>query len=169
MSEPVKYGEEWKLTVRKSPKDSAMPATAATRIHRPTSTPSPMATSPRAMTSPTVEAMGTRWEIRAWMGLEREAPTSWAWIEVGLAFSRNWGLASFWSPAKRKVTPRKSRSGRRNHPVATVPSGLVTDHMFAGGRPLSGVTGPRSSRATIQAASPDSGIARSGRRGPLPR
>ena len=105
----------------------------------------------------------------AWMGLERAAPTSWAWIEVGLAFLRNWGLASFWSPAKRKVTPRKSRRGRRTQPVATVPSGRVTDHMLAGDRPLSGVTGPRSSRATIQAASPESGIARSGRRGPLPR
>ena len=30
-----------------------MPATAATRINRPTSTPSPMATSPTAMTTPT--------------------------------------------------------------------------------------------------------------------
>ena len=72
-----------------------------------------MATSPRAMTTPTAGAMGTRWAIRPWMGLEWAAPTSWAWIEIGLELSKNWGLASFCRPAKRKVTPRKSRRGRR--------------------------------------------------------
>ena len=76
-----------------------MPATAATRINRPTSTPTPMATSPTAMTTPTAEEMGTRWLISAWMGLERTAPTSWAWIDVGLVVSRNCGLANFWRPA----------------------------------------------------------------------
>src|ERR1035441_6715981 len=48
MSEPVKYGDAWKLTVKKRPKDKAIPATAATRIHRPANIPRPMATSPRA-------------------------------------------------------------------------------------------------------------------------
>ena len=85
--------------MRKSPKDRAIPATAATRINRPTRIPSPMATSPTAMTAPTGEAMGTRWVIRAWMGLEWLAPTSWAWMEMGLAAWKNWGLASFWRPA----------------------------------------------------------------------
>ncbi len=60
MSDPVKYGDEWKLTVRKSPKERTMPATAATRTRRPASTPAPMATSPMAMTTPTAEEMGTR-------------------------------------------------------------------------------------------------------------
>ncbi len=129
MSDPVKYGEAWKLTVKKSPNERAMPATAATRVHRPTRTPSPMATSPREMSTPTVEAMGTRWLTSPWMGLEWEAPTSWAWIEDGLELLRKSGLANFWIPAKRKVTPRNTRSGISSHPVATVPSGRFSDHM----------------------------------------
>ncbi len=106
-----------------------MAATAATRIHRPTRTPSPMATSPRAITSPTAGAMDTRWERSPWMGLERSAPMSWAWMEMGLEERKKSGLASFWSPAKRKVTPRKSRSGSRYQPVAILPSGPRRLHM----------------------------------------
>ena len=70
------------------------------------------------------------------------APTSWAWIEVGLALLKNWGLASFWRPAKKKVTPRNSRSGSSNHPVGTVPSGRVTDHMLGPSRPDARSFGP---------------------------
>ena len=68
----------WKLTARKRLNERTIPAAAATRIHRPTSTPSPMATSPMAITTPTPGAMEIRWEIRAWMGLDREAAVSWA-------------------------------------------------------------------------------------------
>ncbi len=33
------------------------------------------------------------------MGLAWEAPTSWAWMEIGLALFKKLGLANFWSPA----------------------------------------------------------------------
>jgi len=46
--------------------------------------------------------MGTRWVMRAWIGLEWVAPSSWAWIEMGLDDLRKSGLVSFWSPAYRK-------------------------------------------------------------------
>ena len=62
------------------------------------------------------------------MGLERSAPTSWEWMEIGLEERRKSGLASFWHPANRKVTPRKRRRGRRYHPVAMEPSGRRTRH-----------------------------------------
>ena len=52
------------------------------------------------------------------------------------------GLASFWSPAKRKVTPRKSRRGTRNHPVAMVPSGLRSAHKSTGSGPTGIVPAP---------------------------
>ncbi len=106
-----------------------MPAMAATRVRRPSTTAMPMATSPRAMTSPTAGAIPSRWESSPWTGLERAAPASWAWIEAGLELRKKAGLASFWRPAKRKVTPRKSRRGMSTHPVATVPSERCTVHM----------------------------------------
>ncbi len=53
MSDPVKYGDEWKLTVRNNPNDSAMPPAAAIRVHRPRRVPTPTATSPMAITIPT--------------------------------------------------------------------------------------------------------------------
>ena len=53
MSNPVKYGDEWKLTVRNNPNDSAMPPAAAIRVHRPRRVPTPIATSPMAITIPT--------------------------------------------------------------------------------------------------------------------
>ena len=76
MSAPVKYGEAWKLTVKNSPNDSAMPATAATRVQSPTSVPMPMASSPRAITQPTNGATWTSPPTSPWIGLTREAPTS---------------------------------------------------------------------------------------------
>ena len=56
----------------------------------------------------------------AWMGLTRAADANCDWIDVGFDLSKNPGLASFWSPAKTKVPPRKARSGRRAHPAIDV-------------------------------------------------
>ena len=55
-------------------------------------------------------------EISAWTGLRRAAPASCDWIETGSAASKNLGLASFCSPAKQNVNPRKARSGSNARP-----------------------------------------------------
>ncbi len=55
------------------------------------------------------------------MGLVRTAPLSCAWIDAELEPVRNDRLASFWSPAYTKVTPRKRRRGSSGHPGAMVP------------------------------------------------
>ena len=57
----------------------------------------------------------TRCETRKRIGLMRTAAMSWAWIELGLWALRKLGLASFCRPAKRKVAPRKTRSGSSAH------------------------------------------------------
>ncbi len=41
---------------------------------------------------------------------------SWAWMLEGLFALKKFGLASFWSPAKANVTPRKARNGTSAHP-----------------------------------------------------
>jgi hypothetical protein len=46
------------------------------------------------------------------------AAASWDWIDAGSAASKNRGLASFWSPAKQNVNPRKARSGSSTRPMA---------------------------------------------------
>ncbi len=51
------------------------------------------------------------------MGLSRDEAINWAWMLAGLLGSKKFGLASFCIPAKRKVTPRKSRSGSSAHPA----------------------------------------------------
>jgi hypothetical protein len=38
-----------------------------------------------------------------------------AWIDAGELALKKSGLASFWSPAKRKVTPKKARRGSSDH------------------------------------------------------
>src|SRR5664280_1997808 len=48
-------------------------------------------------------------------GLVCDDAMSCAWIEIGLADRKKFGLASFCRPAYTKVTPRKRRSGRRAH------------------------------------------------------
>ena len=88
-----------------------MPAAAAALARNPSRVPMPMASSPRAMTMPSGTAAWASGVIRAWMGLRRAAPASWAWMEAGLAASKNVGLASFCRPAKQNVNPRKARSG----------------------------------------------------------
>src|SRR5665213_1545626 len=50
-------------------------------------------------------------------------------MEAGLELLKNWGLASFWRPAKRNVTPRNRRRGISTQPVTTVPSGCRMVHM----------------------------------------
>src|SRR6202051_2009628 len=57
------------------------------------------------------------------MGLTRAAEANWAWIEVGFEESKNPGSASFWSPAKVKVPPRKSRKGNSAQPAMEVANG----------------------------------------------
>jgi hypothetical protein len=60
------------------------------------------------------------------MGLEVAASFSWAWKEVGLLASKNWGLASFCIPAKVKVNPTKARRGRRAQPDEAAEKGDPT-------------------------------------------
>ena len=99
MSDPVKYGREWKEMARNRLKDTSIPPTAATRVRRPTRAPTPMATSATAMSAPIPEAEPTRCPSRLPIGLVRLAPISWAWMEIGLDARKKSGLASFWSPA----------------------------------------------------------------------
>src|ERR1700678_1705856 len=133
-----------------------MPATAATLVHRPTRMPRPMAVSPMAMTRPTAGAIGMRWEVRAWIGLRWVDPTSWAWIEMGLEFLRKLGLASFWRPAYRKVTPRNRRSGMRTQPVTREPSGRWIAHMSAGAGSV--VPGAEEPARAVGAFGPGDGV-----------
>ena len=49
------------------------------------------------------------------IGLRRAAPAIWAWIDAGDFELKKAGLASFWSPAKTKVPPRKRRNGSSAH------------------------------------------------------
>ena len=78
-----------------------MPATAATRIHSPTRMPTPMATSPTAMTTPTAVATGIRWATSPWIGLDRSAPASWAWIPNGLAVVEELGIGELLAARRR--------------------------------------------------------------------
>jgi hypothetical protein len=88
-------------------KDSAMPPTAASRARSPSRVPTPTASSPNAMRTPSGTATWVSGEISAWTGLRRAAPASWAWIEAGSAASKNRGLASFCRPAKQNVNPEE--------------------------------------------------------------
>ncbi len=47
---------------------------------------------------------------------------------MGLLLLKNSGLASFWSPAKRKVTPRNSRRGMSTQPAFLITSGGGRHH-----------------------------------------
>src|SRR5271166_3442118 len=51
---------------------------------------------------------------------------------MGLEARKKSGLASFWSPANRNVTPRNRRSGIRYQPAAMVPSEPRSCHMSPG-------------------------------------
>ena len=106
---------------------------AANRVSRPSKAPIPTATSPSAITAPSSGAAPTRWPRTGPIGLVCAAPAIWAWMEPGAEVRKKSGLASFCSPAKRKVAPRKSRSGSRYHPGAIDPSGPRTCHMVNAG------------------------------------
>ncbi len=99
MSAPVKYGEAWKLIVKNRLKERIAPPIAAIRVHRPSKTPRPIATSAKEMTSPIGLAKLIMWLSSAWIGLVCEAAMSCAWIEIGLCERKKFGLASFCSPA----------------------------------------------------------------------
>ena len=78
--------------------------------------PTPTASSPNAMRTPSGTATWASGEISAWTGLRRAAAASWDWIEAGSAASKNRGLASFCRPAKQNVNPRNARSGSKARP-----------------------------------------------------
>ena len=69
-----------------------------------------------AMTTPTAEEMGTRWAIRAWMGLEWEAPTSWAWMEMGLALLEEVGVGQLLEAGVEEGEPEEEAEGHE-HPA----------------------------------------------------
>ncbi len=77
----------------------------------------PTATSPRAISTPTGVATWRRRPNSACSGLMRSEAMSWAWMPDGFWGLKKLGLASFCRPAKRKVTPRKARSGRMAQPA----------------------------------------------------
>jgi hypothetical protein len=60
MSAPVKYGDEWKLTVKNRLKDNSAPPSAAIRPQRPTSVPIPIAISDNEMMMPRGFAYGSK-------------------------------------------------------------------------------------------------------------
>src|SRR5580658_6986385 len=113
--------------------------------------PMPTASSPRARTTPRGTAMCWRGPMRAWMGLLWADSFSWDWMEVGLFLSKNPGLASFWRPAKVKVTPRKARNGSRAQPAEVDDGGEPTRRRQAGPSPsfdvIAGQPGWLSSRS----------------------
>ena len=114
---------------RNRPSDTSIPPTAATWVSSPSSAPTPTATSATAMSAPIPEAEPTRCPSSPPIGLVWLAPSSCAWMEIRLEARKKIGLASFWSPANRKVTPRKRRRGSTYHPAATEPSVPRTPHV----------------------------------------
>ena len=126
--------------------ERTIPPTAAMRAHRPSSVPRPTATSPNATRTPSGTATWVRGLMSEWIGLRRAAPASWASIEAGLDASKKPGLASFCSPAKTKVKPRKARSGSRAHPAEKRargggPSHCGSSHCLSSWRPRGAETG----------------------------
>ena len=84
----------------------------------------PTATSLRAITMPSGVANWSRCSSKKCSGLCTEIEAwSCAWMLDGLLASRKLGLASFWSPANKNVTPMKTRSGSRAHPASAQPRG----------------------------------------------
>ncbi len=117
MSAPVKYGDEWKLTVRKSVSERRRPPAAASRVHSPSTVPNPTASSLSAISTPIGVDRWRRWPSSGCSGLVRFAATSCAWIPDGLFGSKKFGFASFCSPAKQNVIPRNARSGSSAQPT----------------------------------------------------